>query len=103
VAAARTVTQWELPAFAWVEIVDTQRVKYLYLKRAAAPAGATVHIEPVFPDPGQNAEPRLRLARKDGLPVLRQEPPGLPARIVVQLNDQGRLVAYEYELAQPNS
>ena len=62
-----------------------------------------MEVEPVPPDPGPGAEPRLRLVRMDGLPVLRQDTLGLPARIVVQLDEQGRLIAYDYELAQPTS
>ena len=100
IAAAKTVTRWELPTFAWVEILDTEKVKYLYAKRAVAPAGAIVHVDPVPRDPEKGAELRLRLVRKDGMAVLRQDQPGLPHKIVVQYEDQGRLATYEYEQVQ---
>jgi hypothetical protein len=102
VASASEVTRWDLPNFDWVEIVDTDKVKYRYAKKGQAPAGATVHVDyGVRRERDKGVELGLRLVFVERMPVLRQDGPGLPEKIAVQYEQQGWVAVYEYEQVQP--
>jgi hypothetical protein len=79
-AVAKQVRKVESTALAWLEIEDEDGAKYRYAKRGLAPDGSPLHVAWEF----TGGPLRAKLVREDdGRPVLRQEGPGLPAKIVV--------------------
>jgi hypothetical protein len=100
-AVAQDVTG-DVPNLAWVEVVDRAGVKYRYVQRTLAPAGAILHVGYGVVGTNQAGNPLLvlRLERdQQGNVLLRQDGPGLPEKIVVIVRDrQGWEGLYEYEL-----
>ncbi len=97
-AIASKVTRWDLPTFNWIEIVDTENVPYRYVRRGQAPAGALIHVgHSVHHETDRGVALALGLMKTDGQPVLRQDAPGLPQKIVVQYEQQGWLATCEFE------
>ena len=79
-AVAKQVSDVERAALAWLEIEDEDGAKYRYVKRGLAPGGAPLHVAWEY----LGGPLRAKLVRGvDGKPVLRQDGPGLPAKIVV--------------------
>jgi hypothetical protein len=98
-AVARAVTSWDRSTFAWVGIEDEDGVSHHYDKAKHSPDEHVVHVSYGFDTTG--AVQTLGLVRgSDGKPILRQDEPGLPPKIVVEYNDKGWEAKYEYEHQQ---
>jgi hypothetical protein len=79
-AVAKQVSDVERTALAWLEIEDEDGAKYRYAKKGLGPDGAPLHVAWEY----TGGPLRAKLVRgDDGRPVLRQDGPGLPAKIVV--------------------
>lgn len=79
-AVAKQVSDVEHTSLAWLEIEDEEGTKYRYAKKGPAPDGATLQVAWEF----TGGPLRAKLVRDDdGRPVLRQDEPGLPSKIVV--------------------
>jgi hypothetical protein len=76
---AKRISQFDSVTLQWLEIEDEDGGRYHFAKKGPAPDLSTAHVE----FPGISTPPVLILA-KDGKPILRQDPPGLPQKIVVE-------------------
>ena len=85
---------------AWVVITDTDYKNYRYEKRNPAPAGALLDVDFYVHHTDEKGNPVLTLGLmyKDRKPVLQQDEPGLPLKIVAQYRDSFSFIgAFEYE------
>lgn len=79
-AVAKQVSDVERTALAWLEIEDEDGAKYRYSKKDLNSDGASCHVGWEY----TGGPLRAKLIREDdGTPVLRQDEPGLPEKIVV--------------------
>jgi hypothetical protein len=102
---ANRVIQWERATFAWVEVEDKDSVVYRHDKGITAPGEAIVHVSYAF-DPTGTIQSLALVPGGDGRPILRQDQPGLPEKMIVQYldvsqirgspNPQGWEAKYEY-------
>ena len=74
-SVAKEISDFDAAALAWLEIEDEDGVKYRYAKGGVAPGRATSHV--------MHDILLSLLLEVDGKPILRQDGPGLPAKIVV--------------------
>ncbi len=105
-AVAKLVSKVERSVLDWLEITDEDGAVYRYGKRDVVRNPATIHV--AYDDRPLPAI-RAKLVRDEkGNAVLRQDGPGLPAKIIVDWREAGKLPTaaafvgtYEYEQEQP--
>jgi hypothetical protein len=76
---AKQIVDGDKKGITWLVVLDSEDNRWTYHKAGPAADGATVHVH-------QHDDANLEiLCGDDGMSLLRQEGPGLPQKMVVQL------------------